>query len=423
MYLAHVQRAVESSSLPRELQSDRHGIPTGMHFLVSGETQLPISEVLEFLASTYLSRLRIAFKKSPRSLEACVYDLKDYFDFLDARRLTWPAARANDVEDYLIAMARAPSSVTGKTFAAKTIARRASTVRAFYTWAQAKGLTKHRIDFSGAHLRAELRAYPDRVTNPVRSPSGATPQLRVRYIPLEKLRTVLDKFGHLQVDIGTEGLPSSRLRLMFECALQAGLRRSEIPALETSRLQRSVNLAKERSPLDKCPVELLRKGGDYKTVMFPVWLIQNIGHYIDNARSEAIAVRMALEPRFEDAGYLFVRDAREGPRAGEPFAPRYLSGPMRDAQLLAGVQVGTSEGRRPFDRLYGVHALRHTYAMTEYFSRKDSGDPEPWLYVQAQLGHADVSTTTSIYLDTVADFEYEFGKLLRIGIDRVMQRG
>jgi integrase len=423
MYSAYVQRAVESSLLPRELQSDRCGIPTGMHFLVSEETQLPIGEVLEFLAGSYLSRLRTAFKKSPRSLEACVYDLKDYFDFLDSRKLEWFEVRTHDVEDYLIAMARVPSAVTGKPFAETTITRRESTVRAFYTWAQAKGLTRHRIDFSNAHLASELKAYPDRSHNPVQSPSGGTPQLKVRYVPLEKLRKILDASGHLRVDVNGEGPPSDRLRLMFECALQAGLRRSEIPALEMPKLQRSIEIAKSRDPLDKCPVELLRKGGEYKTVMFPVWLIQNIAEYMDTARSLAISTRMAFEPDFKDPGYVFVRDARDGKKAGDPFAPRHLSGPMRDAQVRAGVRVGLSEARSPYDRLYGVHAFRHTYAMTEYFARKQSGDPEPWLYVQAQLGHADVSTTTSVYLDTVADFEYEFSRLIRMGIDRVVGRG
>lgn len=422
MYSPYVQRAVDRALLPNALQFKGLGWPRGGHFLVSEETQLPIEEVLHFLRDHYLSRLQVSFRKSPRSLAACVYDLKDYYDFLDFHGLKAMEVRISHLEDYVLSMRHNKSTVTGRDFARATVRRRASNIRSFYAWASRSGLTKHRVDLDKLQSVANEDArYGEENGDRVSIPKPQRPDTKVRFIPTKKLRAILSAAGPLTVDTTVPGQPESgRLRLMLECALQTGLRRFEIPSLELKELEKGLRLAKDKQLLHKSPIELLGKGGEYRTVMFPIWLIRNLGRYVAINRNQAMNERRAMDPSFTDHGFVFVHDAGSGTEVGSRFSDRYLSEPIRQLQLRIGIRVGESSEEGPYQRLYGVHALRHTYAVMEYFSRKEAGDSEPWLYVQAQLGHRNLKTTTDIYLAIVNEYEYEFGQLLKAGIRQVV---
>lgn len=52
-----------------------------------------------------------------------------------------------------------------------------------------------------------------------------------------------------------------------------------------------------------------------------------------------------------------------------------------------------------------VHDLRHTYAVWTYWAERRRGNREPWKKIQAQLGHANLSTTIDIYLSVVEIFD------------------
>lgn len=424
MYRPYVQRAAARKHLPDDLQLKGVGWPTHAHFLMSEETQEPIGEVLHFLRFHYLSRVNVAHRKSPRSLEAAVYDFKDYVDFLDAHDLRLMDVRISHIENYVFSMVLNNSPVTGRPYARATIGRRVSTLRSFYHWAQESGLTKHRVDIQKlTSLDDEARRYHQR-GDTVSKPKALRKSSKVRFIPTEALRAIMQAFGPLRVDVRDSGsAPTSRLRLMYECALQAGLRRFEIAELEVDELEKAERLARGKELLNKAPLEVLRKGGRYRTVMVPVWLVENLWHYCVTEREDAIKARLAIDRKFEDHGYLFVHDAASDSRVGDPLSPRYLSEPLRNVQLKLGINPGQTVERQPYQRLYGVHAFRHTYALMEYFSRKAEGDSEPWLYVQAQLGHSKLATTTDTYLEVAAEYEYEFGLLLSTGIRRVVDNG
>lgn len=423
-YRSYVQRAVAPALLPPQLQLKGFGWPAGCHFLLSESTQVPIPEVLGFLRDHYLSRALVGLKRSPRSLEAGTYDLKDYYDFLDAYELKALEVGLSQIEDYVNSMHLNDSPVTGKPFARATIKRRASTICSFYRWASENGLTKRRIDSRALSGLPKEEIRYETQSDRLQTPRAQRRDTKVRFIPNEKLRKILDGAGALRVDVkNDEESPSDRLRLMLECALQAGLRRAEVSALETEEVLKGARLAQERLLDEKCAINVIRKGGRRIFVMLPVWLIQNLEHYIKNERKQAIDARLQSDAEFSDHGFLFVKDIEKGRRAGDALSPEYLSGPMRRIQLELGICVGQSSTEDSRGKLYGVHALRHTYALLEYFSRKSAGDNEPWLYVQAQLGHSSLSTTTDIYLAAAAEYEYEFGALLKEGIEQVKARG
>ncbi len=421
MYNAYVQRAVPSAALPADLQLRGVGWPAGGHFLVSEVSGEPIDAVLRFLRHQYGSRVTTDFRRSARSVESGVYDLKDFFDFLDASGLEFEEVRNTQLENYLFSMISRDSPTTGRAYSRETVRRRASTIRSFYQWASDQGITKYRLDL--ARIDAVEREFRSN-SNYLSAPRAQKRDAKVRYIPREKLRLILDACGPLVVDARAvkEGT-TSRLRLMYECALQAGLRRAEIPRLTVADVRVSSRLAAGRELLNRVPLDVLGKGAKVRTVMFPVWIIENIAKYIDCERAEAIAYRRHADPSFEDHGFVFVREASGTTCVGEPFDERYLSGPIRQIQMKLGIRYGISDSDQPYQRRYGVHALRHTYALVEYFSRKEAGDPEPWLFVQAQLGHSDLSTTTGIYLSLAREYEYEFGQLLKSGLDELKSNG
>jgi integrase len=58
-----------------------------------------------------------------------------------------------------------------------------------------------------------------------------------------------------------------------------------------------------------------------------------------------------------------------------------------------------------------THDLRHTYAVWTYLLLRTQGDTNPWLFIQAQLGHRSAETTLNTYLRAVRMFENEISEI------------
>lgn len=418
MYDARVKRAVSVHQLPKRVQELGVCWPVGAPFLVSEVSGLPIEETVRFMRDKYVSLGRSRRQKSPRTIQSCAYDLKDYLDFLDSQGLKILEVQVTDIENYVHSMTLARSDVTGREFAKKTIGKRMSTLRTYYSWAQERGLTKHAIPTDSGGL-GKSQGLWERPSDQIYDPDVQKPDFKVRTIPADDLSKIMRASGSLIHDVRVpEFQEAPKLRLMFECALDAGLRRYEIPLLKVSELRKSLKRVVSDEPLSKARFDVFGKGGRWREVMMPLWLLQNLEKYASGTRASAIARRVAMEPSFQDHGYLFVHDGR-GRKIGNRLAIRYMSDPMRKIQSALGIHAGESENRDPYDRFYGVHALRHTYAVNEYLARKQAGDPEPWLYVQAQLGHRYLQTTISIYLNIATEFEQEFGTIQRRSVENI----
>lgn len=421
MYAPYVQLAINPDNLPSRLRSrhettlgaaNKAAWPEGAVFLMSEATGQPIPEVLRFLRHHFLSRLDGKPRKSLNSVSASVHDLSDYYCFLDAHGLNALSVRVTHVENYIHSMALLPSPVTGRPFSERTIARRISTLRQFYGWAGKRGLTKHPIP-----VDTRSRTDPDglwfRESGQLYSPRTPRVDIKVTAIPVDKLRLILEEAGPLVEEVTESSGESGRLRLMFDCGLQAGLRRFEISLLTVRSIEAGIKATSSDNPVTKCPIKVYGKGGKTRTVYFPLWFTRLLVQYIAGHRRRAIEARLRIEPNFRDHGYLFVHDAVGRKTSGDAFDDFYLSGPMRAIQIKLGINAGISESSEPYKRLYGVHALRHTYAVHEYITAKLSGDPEPWKYLQMQLGHASVETTRQIYLASVIEYEFQFGDLIQ----------
>lgn len=68
--------------------------------------------------------------------------------------------------------------------------------------------------------------------------------------------------------------------------------------------------------------------------------------------------------------------------------------------------------RKEFVADLSTHDLRHTYAVWTYLILKAGGDPNPWIFIQSQLGHRSSETTISVYLRMSIMFENSLGQSL-----------
>lgn len=393
-------------------------IPNGLHILVSQTTGQVVEPVLLFLANKLVRRLLLTtpnrLKKSPHTRKALAYDLKDFYDFLDGNALAFDAVDDRALNTYVANMESRPSPVTGKPYSNNTIIRRLSTVKMFCSWAQDRGLLRHRflieeVETKQPMNRRFLAHLPplrktERFAPAVDSPSAPDLAERVTVLSKEEAREILDTLGppvplkYFDKNEGTIEGVLYRDRLLAQCGLYVGLRREEVCNLELDKLN-AIKVADDTHLYTNQKILVHGKGDKWRTVNVPTWLILSLQYYASTEREEVVA-----KIRMQDAGYvppnrIFLNGTNARTGRGAQVAPKTLGRAFRKAQLrrsskrVAGSLTESAEATS-----YGFHVLRHTYAVWTYIYRKRNGDTDPIKYIQAQLGHAHYSTTADTYL-------------------------
>jgi len=393
-------------------------IPDGLHTLVSGTTGQVVEPVLLFLADKLVRRLLLSrpnrLKKSPHTRKALAYDLKDFYDFLDGNGLTLDAVDDRALNTYVSNMESRPSPVTGRPYKDNTIIRRLSTVKMFCSWAQDRGLLRHRFLVGGvkskrptdsrflAHLASSRKK--EKFAADVDVPSAPDPSKNVTVLSREEARAILDALGPpvpMECFGETEELidgQSIRDRVMAQCGLYVGLRREEVCDLELTMLN-AIRVADDAHPQSHQKMSVHGKGDKWRTVNAPTWLILAMRYYVANERAGVVANAHAQEANYVPPNRVFLNRSIARTGRGAQVAPKTLSRIFREAQLRRNAGCVSGSPTEPGARsLYGFHALRHSYAVYTYISRKRGGDTDPIKYIQAQLGHAHYSTTADTYL-------------------------
>lgn len=419
-YDAYVQRASSKTEIGTRLAGMGTALPRGAFFLVSESTGLPISPVLEFFRDTCLAIPKGKTKRiSPNTYEAKAYDMKDFVDAMDAYGKDLMQVSLNDLDQYVDSMIYEVSPTTGEPYADRTIKRRMDTVRSFYAWAQNKGLTKHKFDVDAMHPGRRTDYPDDKLAPEVWEPDGVDSDRDVEAIEIPHLTEIMRAIGPFPKVPGVEneedastGRPRDRLK--FECCLQAGLRRAEVVHLSVLKLTEAASNVRE--PLQKYPLRVWGKGRKWRRVMTPGWLLTALVDYVKGERAELISRRKQLDPTFVDHGRVFVRSSGGKRTLADALNPKSMNAVFRAALRSLNLVKKTQSGR--IVPKYRGHAVRHTYAVLEYFARKAQGDHEPWVYIQRQLGHKYVETTKAIYLRVVQEHEVTAGTLL----SRILRR-
>lgn len=387
-YQLQVQRTIGGAPVEDLLRaSGVRALPARLAYLVNSETGTPFAPFLEYVAQTALTRsqLRPRLSKSLQTVEAYAGDLSDFFGYLDAAERKWEEADEIDAYAYIDSMIEHPSPATGRPYANETIRRRISSLKSFYEWAGTRGRVRSNLKLVDPSESLHARRYEGGPGN-VEKPAVPPADREVRPIPPAELQSLMNALGpdtSLRELSEPQDRVSVRNRLMAECAYHIGLRRAEVVGLQAAQIMKLTPQA--GSPYSMHPIEVFGKGAKWRTVNIPAWLAIGLQRYY-------IGPRAAELKETSDHGYLFV--AHSAARPGLPLSDKHFDDLFAAACMRAGLHNASNRDLAK----YTVHHLRHNFALATYFSRKANGDQEPWLYIQAMLGHAYVETTLRIYL-------------------------
>jgi len=299
--------------------------------------------------------------------------LDDYLAFVAARARTntWLAV-ASDLEIFFGVVAKQPAQVNAADvfaflasqrtarfggqvvrledgepgLAARTIARRLSSVRGLYAYLAARddtGVSRNPVPTSLAARRPGARRG-----------KGGVPLIRTP-------RTLPRVLAPSEVDALRAALRTHRDRAMVEAMLLGGLRRCEVLGLRLD----DVNVGERRVFVAE------GKGGRQRMVPVSARFFGSLGGYLDQERPQTSTDRVFV--------------VLKGPRRGEPLSAAGLDEILDGARGRAGLTQAT------------CHQLRHTC-----FTRlREAGMALE--AIQAQAGHASIDSTR-IYLHLANDW-------------------
>lgn len=396
-------------------------LPDGFPIIVDELTRVVCEPALLYLHETFISGNSNTIVDN--TLNAQGEDLKEWFRFCEEFELSWTDATEGDITAFCKAMRATISPLTGKKYSTHTINRRKSTILQFYTWARSNKIYRT-APTEDSLLDPDLAFEPasKRIRKPLKLLAVETAPVSV--MQRGQCRRILDAIGPLpnqhtaQVDSNAtstaaagSGVPrttkSSRDRIATQTSLETGMRISEVCGLP---LQKFDNLSDPASNTAKVHIRIVGKGNKTRRVDFPGWLVREIKTYICNERQEILtALNIHKAPKA-----LFINPLSSGKHAGKPLQVRTLERAFADGCLSAGetkvVKIqkfdcsGISTVHYVTEPLFCYHDTRHTYAVWTYYVRKTT-EAEPWLYIQARLGHATLETTLKKYLKVAGDFE------------------
>lgn len=394
------------------LARDGH-LPMDFPILVDADTREIVEPVLLFIADRYMGCMN--------SAKSAANDLKDWWAFLSEIKRPWYAASREDVEFYRDAMFQTVSPVTHRPYADTTVIKRTGTVMTFYTWAHAKGLIDQALDRriskpisrqSNADSLAHVRRSSTFESNDILPKRRTGLDDQVVALTPNDVEIVFKTLGPLPSEKATDARPS-RDRLIAETGLNTGMRRDELRSLLKWQIyglrpESSISTSVCALPLTKT------KGLRPRKVLVPIWLVEDLIHYIENERAEAIKAARFYNrmPRNHEPTELFVNGISSCYNTGFGISNDTIDRQFRAAILAAGltktvslVDPTTNERYVVEEVRYVFHALRHTFAIWRYYAEFMNGAREPWKIVQALLGHQSLQTTMAIYLRPCAIFE------------------
>ncbi|AQV93181.1 site-specific recombinase [Cupriavidus necator] len=419
-----VKKAHDSADIANRL------LPKDFPIVVDEETGIVCEPALLFL---YEKPFRSTLGDvSPNTLLAYAYDLKEWWQYLDEFQVRWTDAAISDLQGFCSGMRSTVSPTTGKEYATTTVIRRKTTVEGFYKWAATVKLGNPtdtnipelllRRDIEGggrgkSAVKVRKKASEKQHVSVMRREQARAIMEALGPLPRELSEEVSDKYGYKPDSLSSpetgDIARSSRDRLGAEIAHQAGLRISEVTGLLVSQFEMYLANANiiETAVYG---IRVLGKGKVPRTVNFHGALILEIVSYMKNERRNIINRLQGVADR-----HLLINPIDSGRWSGKKVSVRTLQRTFSTACINAGCCVSNPVERFTWSKsgmldrstafvvqpVFVFHDLRHTFAVWTYYARKKSGDNEPWLYIQKQLGHARLETTIQIYLASTSEFE------------------
>ena len=414
------------------IKSGCGALPEGFPIVLTSASGDIAHEATLFLAHACLSggskeHLIVA----PSTAMSRAYDLRDFLSYLLARRVSFGELCSDTLYRYAATMANRISPNTKEIYSHLTIARRVGTAVEFCVWLGERGIYPPNKLGAVQGLRRDLGRISGRPFSHHRTRARGRSTLLPTTIKLHEPRILSEKEARALLQELRSRPPQSsggpldnairkRNVLMAKIALCTGLRREEV-----CRLQISSVTAVRAHEKDKAlhTVQLTHtKNSVHRKVLFP-------GRLLAEIQSFASLERAVICKRNQCKGCGVLAPVFPAVRKGKgghcgAMHPQNFGLVIRTAAKNIGiVRVATKldvNGKTATSvevAGFSTHDLRHTYAVWTYLLLRAKGDTNPWLFVQAQLGHRSSETTLNTYLRIVRMFENEisevFGDLIR----------
>jgi len=370
-------------------------------------------EATLFLASRCLGGGSVRYLRVDQSTAITIaYRLRDFLEFTAARRISFEKISMETLYGYASTMANIVSPHTGEMYSQNTISRRIAIALQFAGWLVERGLIP------------KATADDLRVAQCARSPfvwgSGSARHVR-RTIRTTLLPTaqidhepyILSEANARSLLASLGGTPSGnsaktaairrRNVLMAKVSLCVGLRRSEVCGLDLATI---VSVVPDEDARAMCVVTLTRtKNSVRRKVLVSSALIKELLQFIAFDRKALHSQGAQLN--MQDPLFPSARSKRRCVR----LTPKAFAWVISNGAMRAGLTT-TETKHWPNGTIttvkkpaFSTHDLRHTYAVWSYLLLRAQGDTNPWLFVQAQLGHRSAETTMNVYLRAVRIFE------------------
>lgn len=370
-------------------------------------------EATLFLASRCLGGGSVLHLRVDKSTAATVaYRLRDFLEFMVARNIKTEQLSIDALYAYAATMANVVSPHTGEIYSQHTIARRISIALQFAGWLADRGAIP-RIEAEGIRS-AQCARRPfswgsgstRHFRRSVRATLLPTPQIdhEPRILSEAEAKSLLSALAAVPDEISSKAAAIRRRNvLMAKLSLCAGLRRSEVCGLDLATIMAVVPKSDDRA---LCAITLTRtKNSVRRKVLISTALVKELLEFV---RTD----RQVLHPQgnklnLQDPIFPSARSRKHCVR----LTPKAFASVISDAAMRAGIVTMTTKaspnGMTKTIKRAGMstHDLRHTYAVWSYLLLRAQGDTNPWLFVQAQLGHRSAETTLNIYLRAVRIFE------------------
>src|SRR2546430_1291028 len=324
---------------------------------VLGDDDVPVDAIERWLA--YLSDV----DRSPNTVKAYAYDVKDFWVFLTARGLDWREVRLEDVGEFVAWLALPPALRGGRVavlapsqphVGAATASRKLSAVAAFYAHHGRHGvdvgelLTTWRVGGARA-WKSFLHHASKGKPQARRTIKLKVPKKLPRVVTAAEMQAVLDACEHL------------RDRLLFALLWDSGVRIGEALGLrheDIAAAERQVSIV----PRANDNRARAKSGG--RTVPVGAQIVRLYGDYLHGEYGDL------------DSDYVFINLWADP--VGQPWTYAAVYDLVKRLRTRTGVD-------------FDPHWARHAYAT------RALRDGVPIEVVSALLGHSSVATTASIY--------------------------